>query len=353
MKGRLLWKLLGINALVIGLVVLVVRLAIDYRAAGYFVELGLRYDIAPESLHRMFLDSAHRVLLQAGLAAFALAGALSWFLTRRTLRPLYRMTAIAREFAAGDYQARVGAAGNDEVGELATAFDRMADSLARNEKLRKALVSDVAHELRTPLTNVCGYLEGLTDGVVLPGAEVFALLKAETARLAQLVDDLLDLSKTEAARTTLRRTPVDLAGMAAQVLDLFRLGFSERGIRVEADLDNAGEVPADAGSVARMLANLLENARRYTPPGGTVRLRAERLDGAVRLSVANSGPGIDPLDLPRIFERFFRGEKSRSREHGGTGVGLSIVKELAEAHGGSIEARSADGETRVAFTLPA
>ncbi len=353
MKSRLLWKLLGINALVIGLVILTVWLTIDYLAADYFVELGRKYEIAPVDLHRMFLDSAHRGLLRAGLIALGTAGAFSYFLTRRTLRPLFQMAAMSREYAAGRYDRRVSVPSADEIGHLARAFNGMADGLRRTEELRKTLVSDVAHELRSPLTNVRGYLEGLADGVVVPDPAVFASLHEETMRLTHLVESLLRLSHADAARTTLRPVEVDLDELAGQVLDLFRPRFAARGVAVEMNLAAAsGGVRCDPEKVAQILVNLIENAWRYTPPGGTVRVVAVLVPDGVRVAVVNTGEGIAPADLPRIFERFFRGEKSRSREFGGAGIGLAIVKELVEAHGGRLEAASVPGETRIGFVLP-
>ena len=353
MRSRLLWKLLAINGLVIGLVILTVWFTVDYLAADYFVELGRKYDVAPVALHQMFVDSAHRVLVWSGLIALVMAGTLSYFLTRRTLRPLFQMAAISREYAAGRYDHRVADPTADEVGHLARAFNRMADGLCRTEELRKALVSDVAHELRSPLTNIRGYLEGLADGVVLPDTTVFASLLEETMRLTHLVESLLRLSHADAARATYQPAWVDLEELAGQVLDLFRPRLAANGVIVTADLSAAASgVRADPDKVAQIFVNLIENACRYTPPGGTLRVVAEREPGALRVTVINSGEGIAPADLPRIFERFFRGEKSRSRQFGGAGIGLAIVKELVEVHGGQVSATSEPGETRIGFTLP-
>ena len=353
MRSRLLWKLLGINGLVVGLVISTIWITIDYSASDYFVKLGRKYDIAPVDLHRMFLDSAHRGLLWAGLIAFGLAGALSYVLTRRTLRPLFQMTAISREYAAGCYDHRIANPTDDEVGHLARAFNSMADGLRRTEELRKRLVSDLAHELRSPLTNVRGYLEGLADGVVPAEATVFASLQEEAMRLAHLIESLLQLSRADAAHATLRPTRIDIDELAGQVLDLFRLRFAARGVALDSQLGaSEGTAYCDPEKVAQVLVNLLENAWRYTPPGGRVRVVAGRATDGVRVTVVNSGEAIAPADLPRIFERFFRGERSRSREFGGAGIGLAIVKELVEAHGGRVEAVSAANETRIGFVLP-
>lgn len=353
-KSRLLWKLLGVNVLIIGVVILVVWLAIDYLASNYFMALMKQYRISPTAVHRMFLDATHRSLLWASLATLALAVILSFLLTKKVLNPLSQMIGITRKIASGDYTARVRISANDEIGQLAAAFNRMADSLQRVEQLRKTMVIDVAHELRTPLTNMRGYLEALSDGVLAPSKETFELLHEETLRLAKLVGDLLQLAKADASRGTLLRKEIDLQGLALEVLDLFRPKFATKGIAVEMELSTAGgEILADPEKLAQVMRNLLQNAWQYTPPGGNVRILAERVPGSVKLIFANTSEGIAEEDLPFIFERFYRGEKSRSREHGGSGIGLAIVKELIEAHGGQVGAESTPAETRVWFTLPA
>ena len=353
MRGQFLWKLLGINVLVIGVVILVIWLAIDYLAADYFIDLMKEYHVAPKALHRMFLEATHRYLLGAGLAALALAVILGYGLTRKVLSPLMQMVVITREFASGNYAARARVVRRDGVGELATAFNLMAENLQKVERLRKAMVVDVAHELRTPLTNIRGYLEALRDGVVAPSQEVFESLHEETLRLAKLIEDLLRLSQADAARTTRRRVWVSLPELASGVLELFRLKFAAKGIMVETDLAAGDQILADPDQVAQAITNLLQNAWQYTSPGGTVRIAAEPLSRGVKLVVSNTGEGISEHDLPFIFERFFRAEKSRSREHGGAGLGLAIVKELIEAHEGTLGAESGPAETRVWFTLPA
>lgn len=353
MKSRLLWKLVGVNVIAIGVVILIVWLAIDYLASNYFMALMKQYHISPTAVHRMFLDATHRSLIWASLATLALAVIFSFLLTKKVLTPLSQMIGITRKIASGDYTARVRISSNDEVGQLATAFNRMAQSLQRIEHLRKSMVIDVAHELRTPLTNMRGYLEALSDGVLAPSKETFESLHEETLRLTQLVEDLLQLARADASRGTLRRMRMDLQGLTLQVLDLFRPKFATKGIVVETELTGAeGQLLADPEKLAQVFRNLLQNAWQYTPYGGHVRIVAERGPRKVKLIFANTGEGIAKEDLPFIFERFYRGEKSRSREHGGAGIGLAIVKELIEAHGGEVGAESSPTETRVWFTLP-
>lgn len=353
MKNNLLWKLLAINLPIIGVVIVVIWLTVDYLAAGYFANLMAEYNISPDKSHQMFLDAVHRYLIHASLAALVLAVALSFFLMRRALRPLSDMAEATRRISTGDYDARVEIASSDEVGRLGQAFNSMADSLQRVEKLRKTMVSDLAHELRTPLTNVRGYLEGLSDGVVSPSRETHAILEQEILRLVRLVEDLNQLTKADAAEAYLRREPVDLADLVEQVIALNRPDFESRCISIATMFDeSAVKVSADRDKLLQVLRNLIQNAWQYAPDGGAFRVSVERTPEGVRASFANSGGQIAAEDLPFIFERFYRGEKSRSRESGGAGIGLTIVKQLIEAHGGQVGAECSGGETRFWFTLP-
>jgi two-component system, OmpR family, sensor histidine kinase BaeS len=354
MQKSLLWKLLGINVLIIGFVIVIVWLAIDYLAADYFVTLMKRYNISPVSSHEMFLHSVHRYLIWATIAALSLAMALSFLLTKRVLVPLTQMTNITRKIASGDYSGKVPIRSQDEVGQLAAAFNRMADSLRTTENLRKTMIIDVAHELRTPLTNIRGYLEALLDGVVAPSKENFELIQEETLRLVDLVENILRLAKADAARTDLHKTEISLVSLLEQGLSTFRPQFSAKHINVEIRFgDTDAWLRADPNKLSQVIRNLLQNALQYTEPGGTFRISAEQTLGQIKVVFVNSGGELGEQDLPFVFERFFRGEKSRSREHGGAGIGLAIVKELIEAHNGSVGADISHGHTRVWFSLPA
>jgi signal transduction histidine kinase len=353
MRGSVLWKLVAINVPIIALVIMVVWLTIDYLAADYFAVLMEKYNISPAETHQMFLDAVHRYLIQASLAAVALGLILSLLLTRKVLKPLSRMAEVTRRVAAGDYTARADLQSKDEIGRLALAIDQMTASLDRTEKLRKSMVSDIAHELRTPLTTVRGYLEALIDGIVPPSNETFVMLQSEILRLVRLVEDLNQLAQAEAASARLEREEVYLPDLADQVLNLYARQFQSREISVERHFDDAAtRVQADRDKLLQVLRNLVQNASRYTPPGGRVRLEATRDGDVVKVTLVNSGEGIAEEDLPFIFERFYRADKSRSRDSGGAGIGLAIVKELIQSHGGEVGAASAEGLTRVWFTLP-
>jgi two-component system, OmpR family, sensor histidine kinase BaeS len=354
MKQRLLWKLLLINSVpVIGVILLVVWLAIDQLAAKYFMALMNRYEINPSDIHQMFLASIHRYLIWASLAALVLAFVISYLLTRRLLRPLSQMAAISRALAAGDFSARVEVTSGDEVGQLGLAFNRMTDSLERIEQLRKNMVADVAHELRTPLTNLRGYVEALTDEVLPPARETFELLQQEIMRLVKLVDNLQQLARAEAAHALLKLEKLSLPDLIEQLLPLYHPMFWERQITISTDFPaEAVEITADRDKLLQALRNLLENGAKYTPPGGWLRIATSRIPAGIRVTFSNNGPGIAAADLPYIFERFFRADRSRSRDAGGAGIGLAIVKQLIEAHGGQVGAASSAAETSIWFTLP-
>jgi len=331
----------------------VIWLAIDKLAASYFMALMQEYDVSPVDIHQMFLSSIHRYLIWASVAALGLAFVLSFLLIRRMLRPLSQMTAIAGKMAVGTFSARVDITTSDEIGQLGVAFNRMADSLEQLEKLRKTMVADVAHELRTPLTNLRGYLEGLNDGVIAPSQETFQMLQQESLRLVRLVDDLRQLAKADAARAYLYREELSMPELVAQMLELYRLILQDKKIRVRTSFPpEADRVVADRDKLLLAVRNLVENACHYTPEGGSIAITGQPTSEGVKVVFANSGTGIAAIDLPFIFERFYRADRSRSRLAGGAGIGLAIVRELIEAHGGRVGAESGANETRVWFELP-
>ena len=330
----------------------VVWLAIDMLAADYFTTLMEEYSISPADTHAMFVDAVHRYMLGAIAVAVGLAVLLSFVLTRQVLKPLRAMQ-TATQRLSGDYDARVAVTTRDELAELAHALNSMADSLAHTEELRRRLVADVAHELRTPLTNLRGYLEGFADGVVAPAPATLSMLHCEVVRLERLVDDLHQLSQVDAAELELRLEDVDLAHLIDRLVALQRPTIEAKELSMEITIgSDAGRLMADPDKLSQILRNLVENACRFTPVGGDVRISSERRGARHLIEVANTGPGIASDDVSRIFERFYRAEKSRSREWGGAGIGLAIVKGLAEAHGGSVGAQSREGWTRIWVELP-
>ena len=355
MKNRLLWKLLLTNVIpVIAVIFMVVWLAVDKLAANYFMALMEKYDVSPDDIHQMFLTSVHHYLVWASLAALGVAVVLSYLLTRRVLRPLSEMTAITKEVAAGNFSLRARITTEDEVGQLGIAFNRMADSLEKIEQLRKTMVADVAHELRTPLTNLRGYLEAINDGVIPPTSETFQMLQQENLRLVHLVDNLQQLARADAARAYLKLEAIALPDLINQMLELNLPNFQAKKIHLETHFSSTEWcVSADRDKLLQALRNLIENCWKYTPESGSVVISVTDVEKGVKVDFQNSGSGISKSDLPYIFERFFRADRSRSRGGAaGAGIGLAITRELIEAHGGSVGAQSRQGETHVWFILP-
>jgi len=353
-RMRLLWKLLLSTILpVIGVIFLVVWLAVDKLAGRYFMALMDKYDVAVDDVHQMFLSSIHYYLVWASLAALALAFLLSYLLMRRVLHPLQQMTEITKEVAAGNYSLRAEVTTGDEVGQLGAAFNRMADSLERVERLRKTMVADVAHELRTPLTNLRGYLEALNDGVIPPTSETLQMLEQESLRLVHLVESLQQLARADAAKAYLQREAVLLSDLVGHLVALGQLNFRQKEISVETDFSpQERPVLADKDKLLQAMQNLLDNACKYTPYGGQVRIAICPEAHGMKVVFENTGPEIPAADLPYIFERFFRADRSRSRIGGGAGIGLAITRELIAAHGGQVGAESVAGKTSVWLHLP-
>ena len=318
----------------------------------------------------VFLGSVNRSLLLAVIATGLAAVLLTLALSRRILRPIEALTAAARKMEKGDLSQRVEVKSGDEIGQLAHAFNAMADGLARLEQLRRNMVTDVAHELRTPLSNIRGYLEAMRDGVTKPSPVLIDSLYEEAMLLNRLVDDLQELALAEAGQLKLVRQPVALAEIVEKVVNIIQPQVNGKGLTIGIDLPaDLPLVDADPDRVGQILRNLLTNAVNYTPPGGQITVAARpvlsaaevavgadtsaTLSTGVEVSVRDTGIGIAPEHLPYIFERFYRADKSRARATGGAGVGLTIVKQLVEAHGGRVWAESTPGSgAMLGFTLP-
>lgn len=355
LNRHIIFKLLAVNLVLIAFVVAVVWVSIDTLAAGYFTTLMEKYHISPEPAHAMFVDAVHRYLVWASLTAVGLAVLLSYLMLRRILSPLTRMTQSTRDIAAGEFKSRVTVDSEDEVGQLAGAFNRMAQSLENMENLRRHLMIDVAHELRTPLTNMRGYLEALNDDVLPPSPETLQLLQEETLRIVQLVEDVLQQARADASHGQLNKVEMDLSVLVNDAVNIHSNVIKKKNLSVNIRSAQAPfNVMADAHRMDRVLRNLTDNATRYAPDNSSILIEITREKDQAKVAFVNQAEKILEDDLLFLFERFYRGEKSRSREHGGAGIGLSIVKELVAAHGGSVGANMTDdGFLEIWFTLPA
>ena len=311
----------------------------------------------PESVNRedWFLASVNRSLLLSVLIAGLAAVLLSLGLSRRILHPIEALTHAAREMERGDLSQRVRVDSNDEIGGLARAFNAMAEGLERLEQSRRNMVTDVAHELRTPLSNVRAYLEALRDGVIEPSPDILQSVHEETLLLGRLVDDLQDLSLAEAGKLKLYHRPVALTEVVPRAVGALK--EQARAKQIEVILDLPADLPlvnADPDRLGQVLRNLLDNAITYTPEGGEVEVVARRAKAEVAVTVRDTGMGISPEHLPHVFDRFYRVDDSRTRATGGFGLGLAIVQQLVQAHGGRVWAESEEGTGSLfGFALPA
>jgi predicted ribosomally synthesized peptide with SipW-like signal peptide len=301
-----------------------------------------------------FLNSVNRSLVLAVLVAGSAAVLLTLLLSRRILGPVEALTAAARKMEKGDLHQRVSVESKDEIGELAHAFNAMADGLARQEQLRRNMVTDVAHELRTPLSNIRGYLEAIKDGVATADQSTIESLHEEAMLLSRLVEDLQELELAEAGQLRLVRQPVSPAEIIERAVSAAQPILQDKGLTLRVDVPaSLPMIHADPDRIGQVLRNLLSNAITHTPQGGEISVVARLTYGHVEVSVQDTGRGIPSKHLPHIFERFFRADRSRARATGGAGLGLAIVKQLVELHGGRVWAKSIQGKgSTFAFTLP-
>jgi len=291
-----------------------------------------------------FLDQVNSSLWQVGLIAAAVALVIGLILTRQITRPLRILISGARHLTKGELSYRVKVKSRDEIGELADSFNIMASSLEKGEKFRRQLTADIAHELRTPLTVIEGTVDGIIDGVFQPNAEHLCSIKEQTALLTHLISDLRDISLAESGQLKLNLSLTDMVELVRRLVSNYTINAQEKnvGINLEEGLQ-IPDIKVDTVRMEQVISNLLTNAIRHTPSGGSITVSVRRDDEKLVISVADTGEGIDSEDLPYIFERFYRSGRSRSRKEGGTGLGLAIVKQMVEAHGGKVWAESESG----------
>ncbi len=313
--------------------------------------LVLVYSGTPGSQHGA--GTLARGILGAGLALATILITLAAFFSSRISTPLRQLDAAARSMAAGNLQVRVQPGLVREVADLARSFNQMADTLEDADRQRRQLTADVAHELRTPLSIIKGRLEGIQDGVYRAEAEQIAGLLDKVELLERLVEDLRLLALADAGQLALHLESVDPARLLEDARASFAHQAEERQVDVRVEVEAVPELTADPQRIAQVLGNLLSNALRHTPPGGVVTLAARAGPSEALFEVRDTGAGIAPEDLPRIFDRFYRADPSRTRSSGGAGLGLAIARRIVEAHGGRIWAESTPGQgATVRFTLP-
>jgi two-component system sensor histidine kinase BaeS len=331
-----------------------VPIEVDGNVVGRLLIAPYPRPPSPGSPEASFLTDVTRAVTYSALGATAIALLLGMLLARTLTRPIRELTAATRALAKGDLGQQVTVRTQDELGELATSFNQMSADLAQSSRLRRQMTADIAHELRTPLSLILGYTESLSDSKLPATQETFDIMYDEAQHLNRLIDDLRTLSLADAGELSLNRRPIDPRAlldraMLAHVPEAQREGLS---IQIEAPPD-LPEVEVDPGRMAQVLENLMSNALRHTPEGGQITLSAGVQGNSVTLRVQDNGAGIAPGDLPYVFDRFYRADKSRQRQGGQSGLGLAIAKSLVETQGGSVSVESVLGEgTTFTIVLP-
>lgn len=359
LRARLVLVLVLVAWLSVGVVGVITDRLAEARLAAFLAHTrsmpgmtGMMRQMMGGPENRLLNDLRRAIWVAAviGLGVAAVAGTA----TARTITaPLKVFAAAADRVGEGDLHHHVPEQGGEELARVAHAFNTMAASLRRTEETRRLLLADIAHELGTPLAVLQANVEGMLDGVVAATPERLASLHMQTQVLTRLVRDLRDLSLAQQGELRLDRRPTDLGAVIRDVAEVVRPLAEEKGVALDVS-PTAVLVTADRDRIVQILHNLMSNALRYTEPGGRVRLAAQAGAGEVQVEVADTGTGIPPEELPHIFDRFHRVDRSRSRATGGAGLGLAVVKHLVEAHGGRVWAHSRVGTgTTVGFSLPA
>jgi len=319
---------------------------------AYIAPMGGPNWIPKEDIN--FRSSVNQLLILSGLAAIIASLLISYLISIRLTAPLGLMTEAAGKIESGDLTCRVDSNGSDEISELARALNHLAGALQRQEKLRRNLTADISHELRTPLTTIRSHIEAYQDGVMEPNQSNISSIHDEIMRLIRLVDGLNEIAQVESGKVNMVKKPIDFGGVIDKAISNLKVSFQKKNITLNIiSIEKSLIIKADADRIYQIVYNLLHNALKYTATGGNISITARQQGKNAELIVEDDGIGISKEDTQLIFERFYRVEKSRNRSAGGAGIGLSVVKELVEAHQGRIMVDSAIGKgTKFTVILP-
>lgn len=356
-RGRLATRLLLAQAVVLVASILTAALVAAIVGPSLFHQHLIEAGHAPNSPELKHIEEAYQTasVISLGVALFialTCALAVTWYLTTRLQRPLGDLTDAADQMSAGRFDTRVHLDNaGPELGSLAAAFNAMAERLQSVEDTRRRLLSDLAHEMRTPIATVGAHLDGLEDGVIAWDDTTAEVLRHQNERLRRLAEDIGDVSRAEEGRLDLQRETVPVAELVSAAVNAVVASYAEKGVVLRAVPPGPDVVVSvDPERFAQVLGNLLANARRHTPPGGTVEVAAVRVGADVEITVRDTGDGIPSDQLVHVFERFFRGDHARDRDNGGSGIGLTISKAIVEAHGGTLTAASSGPGQGSTFT---
>lgn len=316
---------------------------VDGETVGIF--LTRRGDFLANPREAQFLANLSRLFLLGGGAAAAVALVLGALLSSTLTRPLRELTLATKAMAKGELEQEVPVRSQDELGQLAASFNQMSTDLTRSQDLRRQMTADIAHELRTPLSIILGHAEALYDEILPPTPDTFYIILDEAQRLQRLIEDLRTLSLAEAGELPLMRAPSSVKALLEKVFAGYAPHAEQKQITLQLSVTpNLPSLNLDTDRMTQVFGNLLSNALRYTPKQGLIKLSAEEKNDRITIKLYNTGQGIPPEDLPHIFERFYRGDKSRKRHDGGSGLGLAIAKSIIEGHNGRIWVESEWGK---------
>ncbi|KPL83893.1 hypothetical protein SE15_01300 [Thermanaerothrix daxensis] len=318
-------------------------LSVNGTPVGYLIRVPRAPNFNPAEM--LFLRRTYQALAMALGGALIVAVLIGLWLARRLTLPLQALTEAAKRIAQGNLEQEVAVVSGDELGQLARAFNQMSRAVAQANQMRRQMTADIAHDLRTPLTVIAGYIESMRDGILSPTPERFTMIYTEIERLQKMVEDLRILSQADAGELPLNCQAVPPAAILERTAAIFQHRAEQKGVilRVQKE-ENLPPVWMDEDRMMQVMDNLLSNALRYTPPGGEVFLQVRSSEAGIEFVVRDTGEGIPPEEIPKIFERFYRADKSRHAEAGESGLGLTIVKAIVEAHGGRVWAVSAPGD---------
>ena len=330
-----------------------VGVPIIVNSNGQNIAVGVAFVSSEASSISDFTANITKIFFFAAIATFAIVFCMVGLYTYNMVRPLRQMAQAAKSFGAGDFSSRVPVTSQDEIGQLAIAFNNMADSLATSEGTRRSFIANVSHELKTPMTTIAGFIDGILDGTIPPDRQGYYLniVSTEVRRLSRLVQSMLALSRIDSGELRMNKQRFDLTNILISTLLTFEQKIGDRNIRVEG-LEEADTifVDGDPDMIHQVVYNLIENAVKFTNEGGYIRISLSDAPDRTTLEIRNSGQGIQPDELPHIFERFYKTDKSRSKDKNGMGLGLYIVKTILRLHGGDITAASETG-SYCSFTL--
>lgn len=322
------------------------------EVVGMLVPVRIPFQGNPRELE--FIERTNITLLYGALIGAVIALILGVVLSRTITRPIRELTQATHAVSEGNLEQKVQVHSNDELGELAKAFNKMSAELMRSVNARKQMTADIAHELRTPLSLILGHAEAVHDGVLPPTKENFEIIREEATRLEHLINDLRTLSLADAGELTMAFQPIEPGRLLQEVTSLYQVQAQKKNISIQLDIASPlSTLEIDPGRMIQVLTNILDNATRHTPEGGTITVSTKETGETIEIVIQDSGPGLPPEEAEKIFERFYRTDSSRQREEGGSGLGLAIAKSIVQAHNGQLSAESEPGNgLRVIITLP-